>query len=237
MLIERIRAHRFKEGPGVTEPVPKTGFRRFFFLLATHPWKLIGLNLLFVLFSLPLVTLPAALCGMNRVCIRLVREGVTSVFSDFFEEFKSSLFKSLLFGVLFGAMLLDSCIFLNISRGVATPAASSVFLGIALFLFFAADLLAQYCFVLCAMLPLKNRDIFKNAVCLIALEKRASLFSLAVTLSMQAALVLFFPYTLPILLFIGPAVLQLAVCTAINAPTQKHIIEPYEQQRKSPVSP
>ncbi len=97
-LTDIIMKKRFAPGKGVTELPPEKGVRRYFFLLSIHFSKLCGLNLLFVLFSIPIITMPAALCGMNRVLILLVREGNCYLWDDFIKEFKASFFKSLPFG-------------------------------------------------------------------------------------------------------------------------------------------
>jgi len=65
--------NRNKEGAGL--PLPEGGFWRYAVILATNFWKLVGLNLFFVAFSLPVITMPAALCGLNRVCMLLIRNG------------------------------------------------------------------------------------------------------------------------------------------------------------------
>lgn len=88
-----------REGAGL--PMPEGGIRRYALLLTTHFWKLIGLNLLFVLFSLPIITMPAALCGMNRVCMLLIRNGHCFLWQDFIEEFKRSFVRSILPVVFF----------------------------------------------------------------------------------------------------------------------------------------
>ena len=62
-----------REGRGL--PAPREGARRFFYLFWNHAWKLIRLNLLFLACCIPVVTMPAALCAMDRVLIVLVREG------------------------------------------------------------------------------------------------------------------------------------------------------------------
>lgn len=60
-----------REGRGL--PAPREGARRFFYLFWNHAWKLIRLNLLFLACCIPVVTMPAALCAMDRALIVLVR--------------------------------------------------------------------------------------------------------------------------------------------------------------------
>ena len=91
-----------REGAGL--PLPEGGIRRYGVLLATHFWKLVELNLLFILFSIPIVTLPAALCGVNRVCVLLIRNGYCFVWGDFWEEFRRSFRRSLFPALLFALL-------------------------------------------------------------------------------------------------------------------------------------
>ena len=83
-----------KEGAGL--PMPEGGPARYFSLLISNIWKLVGANVLFVLFSLPLITLPAALCALNRVCILIYKNGSCYLWQDFVGEFRASFLRSLL---------------------------------------------------------------------------------------------------------------------------------------------
>ena len=86
--------YQHKGGKGVSGPPPKKGIKRYLFISYTYFWKLCRLNLLFILFCLPIVTIPPSLAAMSRVLLKMAREGNTFIFSDFFAEFKSSFFKS-----------------------------------------------------------------------------------------------------------------------------------------------
>ena len=94
-IIDRFLKRQNAPQKDITEPPPSKGAARFFFLMATHFPKMLTLNLLFLLFCLPIVTIPAALSGMSRVCMLLMREGVCFVWTDFFSEFKASFLKSI----------------------------------------------------------------------------------------------------------------------------------------------
>ena len=90
-LFDSFRGGMFRNGPGVNGPPPSEGWPRWRFLFKTDFGKLVTLSLMTVLFSLPLVTAPAALCGMERVISQLWREGNTFLWQDFFEGFKGGL--------------------------------------------------------------------------------------------------------------------------------------------------
>jgi len=233
-LTEYIKKKRFAPGPGVDEPPPDKGFKRFLFIFYHHFWRLITLNLLFLAFCIPVITIPAAICGANRVLIMLVREGNCSLWQDFIGEFKSSFFKSLPFGIPYIFLLLDSMYAFRISvigDSVNVPAAALAFC-----LFGAATLFFGYAFVFIPALPLKNRHIAKNAFIFMLTEWKTNIIMLAVTLAMTAALVLTaigsIMIALTLLVFIYFSLSQLMICAAVAQPMQKRIIEPYELNHK-----
>jgi len=92
---DKLRGKHFLPGPGVTEPPPARGLKRFSFVFSNHFAKLVYISFLTALFSLPLVTAPAALCGLTAVMMNLVREGHTFLWDDFWEAFKAGFSRSL----------------------------------------------------------------------------------------------------------------------------------------------
>ena len=231
-ILEQIGKRRFAPGKGVTELPPQRGVKRFLFLLSTHFWRLMRLNMLFVLFCLPVVTIPAALCGMNRVLITLVRDGNCFLWSEFSKEFKANLLKSLPFGILFAFLTLDAFIFFNAasaegSQGVniLAGAAGCVFLGFAV-------LFCSYVFVLLPTLALRNRYIAKNAFILMLTEWKTSLLILSETFVAAFITAAFFPFTIIPAVLILFSLTQLIVCSAINEPLQRRIIGPFEQMQR-----
>jgi uncharacterized membrane protein YesL len=74
-------------------------------------WKLVALNLMFLAFSIPVVTMPASLCGMNRVLIKLWREGNCFLWSDFWDEFKANILKPCRLGLYAGSCCLRATTF------------------------------------------------------------------------------------------------------------------------------
>lgn len=68
----------------------------FFRVWKTYPFRMLGVNCLFLIACLPIVTIPAAYCGMNAVVQKIYRRIFTmSVFRDFFEAFKEDFLKRL----------------------------------------------------------------------------------------------------------------------------------------------
>jgi uncharacterized membrane protein YesL len=225
---EELGARRFAPGKGVAEPPPQGGWRRFFFVLGTHFWKLISLNLLFLAFSIPVITIPAALCGMNRVIIKLYRDGNCFVWTEFIKEFRVNIWKALPFGFIGGITLFASYYFLSISISGAGDRVEllSATIGILLLLF--TVLFLNYVFLFLPTLELKSSQIARNALIFTVMEWKTNLVILASTVILSMLTVLFFPYSIPLLVFLTIALQQYFVCTAINKPLQRRIIGPAE---------
>ena len=79
-----------KPGPGIRPDEPeKTGWNRFTEILTLECGSLLKLNLLFLLTSLPVVTIPVALYAMHLVVRRMVCDEVV----DCFHHYKQALVK------------------------------------------------------------------------------------------------------------------------------------------------
>ena len=204
-----------KEGPGL--PVPGSGAKRYFFL-----------NLLFCLFCLPIVTMPAALCGINRVFIKLIREGHCFLWTDFIAEFKSSFPKSLPVGLLFGGGLFASWYLMSLGMTNGETLFGLFFSAMGIFLLLFTLLISGWTFVLIAMLPLKNRDLLKNACALATLEKGRSAAILCAAATPMAIGILLFPLSLPALVVFLIGLAWYTICFLVNEAVQVHIVEPWE---------
>lgn len=98
-------------------PVPQEGAGRYFFLLKNHFWTLCKLNLLMLAASLPIVTIPAALCAGDRAAVKLARDGYVLLWEEFRDEFREDFWKSLPLGLLFGGLLAGSYVLLSFGLG------------------------------------------------------------------------------------------------------------------------
>ena len=79
----------FHEDPGVREEAPKASGPRFFFrIIAQEAAALLKLNLLFLLFCLPAVTIPPALLALFQVVRRMPAERTVRCWSQFWDAFR-----------------------------------------------------------------------------------------------------------------------------------------------------
>ena len=90
-----------KPGPGVKKNGPKKkGFVVFFEIYFRKFWKLILANLLFVLVSLPLVTVGLGNAGLTYITRNFAREKHAFIAGDFFDTIKKNWKQALPVGII-----------------------------------------------------------------------------------------------------------------------------------------
>lgn len=215
---------------GNDKPAPQSGAPRFLFLLATHFWKLVSANLLFVVFSLPLFTLPAALSALNRVCVKLVREGNCLLWPEFRDEFRAALGSGFLLGLPYGLLLAGSYYLLSLGLSNAANVFGMLFSALGICALLCCAIFGSWAFVLKAMLALPNRDIQKNARALAMLEIRRTLAVLGTEALAAFLMIALFPYSLALWVFLLPALGQFAIVSMMNSRIQERVIDPFETE-------
>lgn len=212
-----------KEGAGL--PMPEGGPARYFALLFSNIWKLMGANVLFVLFSLPLVTLPAALCALNRVCILIYKNGSCYLWQDFVGEFRASFLRSLLPALLFLALLFAGYYFMSLGlTNAALPLWSTIFWAIGIFLVLAGLGWGGYFFVLVAMLEQENRNVLKNARLLCMISPGKALMAALTVIGGAALTAAFMPLSIFLVLLIIPAIVQYTVSYLVYELAEDYIL-------------
>ena len=155
-----MRDYFLKEGPGIPKDAPKkTGLALFVDILGREWWELVKLNLLFILFSLPLVTLPAAQVAATRICVAMVEDRNCYLWRDFWETFRARFVAATLAGISLGvAFGVTGFALAAYVRAAAQNLAFSLPLAVALVVLALVPLLAAHLFALLAMsrLPLSR---------------------------------------------------------------------------------
>ena len=221
-----------REGAG--RPAPASGWSRVGAMGLTHFWKLIQANLLFVLFSLPVVTLPAALTALNRVCVLIYKDGNVFLWYEFWREWKRSLLRSLLPGLFFGLLLYGGYFFLSLGNGNFGSFLGILFWCLGLLMVAAAVIWGSYFFVLISVLELNNRDALKNALILWLARPGSALLCLGIALLLFLADLALLPMITPFLIaLIGVVLAQYPICYLVYDAAEDMILIPYaEQQRR-----
>lgn len=90
-----------KEGHGVSKQQANApAYIQYFRILGTRFWTLICLNLLYILFCLPIVTIGPATAGMTKVLRNWSRRDAAFVWGDFWETFKVNFKQSFIVGII-----------------------------------------------------------------------------------------------------------------------------------------
>ena len=89
--------------------VQKNGIARLPQTFVVHFWDLVGLNLIFLGYCIPIVTIPAALTAMTRITIAMIDDEQYKLWADFFRIFKEEFRRALLCGWTFILTLATAC--------------------------------------------------------------------------------------------------------------------------------
>lgn len=216
-----------REGAGT--PAPSTGAAGYFYKLSTYFWQFLFINCLFLLASLPIITIPAALAAVNRVCIKTIRDGVVLVWYEFRDEFKSSFKKGFLMGLYFAVWMFAAYYLLSLGMTNWENPFGVMFLAAGLIMVAVLLVWAAYAFVLLASLDLPAGQLLRNARALMFLGGRWTAAVFGVLLCVIGLVVLFFPISVIPLLIGGIALTQYTLCWFVNHPMQDQIIAPYER--------
>ncbi|MCX2721496.1 YesL family protein [Roseibium salinum] len=94
--------HYFDEGPGIPKDAPRPeGLRLLASTFGREWWELLKLNLLFLAFCLPVVTLPAAYYAMVRISLTMIEDRNVYLWRDFWSAFRSRFWMTTALGILF----------------------------------------------------------------------------------------------------------------------------------------
>ena len=101
-----LRDSWIREGRGIPRDAPKKqGIALFAEILLREWWEMVKLNLLFVLASLPLVTIPASLAAMASVSVAFVEDRNIYLARDFLAAFRRHFAAATVLGVVLGGSI------------------------------------------------------------------------------------------------------------------------------------
>ena len=90
-----------REGKGVSkDPDFRPRIVVFFDVYFRKFWNLVLLNLLYILFCLPIITIAPATAAMTKILRNYAREEHAFLWSDFWDTFKSNFKTSLVVGII-----------------------------------------------------------------------------------------------------------------------------------------
>ena len=166
------------------------GWKHMFVVLWREVYTLIRANLCFLLFCLPVVTIPAALTALHGICVDAVRGEKCSVMKIFLKTIRHQFIQS--WGVFLVLALLE---FVSAYGAWFYFRQGNVVMGIlGLFMTVVAVvtlLMIPYCFCMLARVDLPLKKVLKNAFLLVFLNLKFSICSGVISL-IGLALVAYF---------------------------------------------
>ncbi len=184
-----------KEGPGIAKDAPKrTGLVLFAEILVREWWEMVKLNILFIVASLLVVTLPAALVAMARVSVALVEDRNTYLLRDFTDAFLRYFWRATAWGLaLGGALAIGIHAVVTYAAGARDNLLLSAPLAIALVATAFVAVLACHLIVLMVMRDLPALRLLRLAALASVIRPLPALAALAVVASLWLAHILFYP--------------------------------------------
>lgn len=188
-----------RPGVGISKDAPKKeGIALFFDIVYRDFWTLFTLNLLFIITTMPIITIGPSICALNFVCARMIRDEPIDVFDDYKRGFFMNFWQGLGVGIivlLIFAFLGTSCYMASI----IFPHLAYVILFIIAF-FCAVNV---YIFPLVSCIKLPTYAIFKNSFSLAVVCLKPTFASLAINTAITVLLFLFITYTFYFYIFMG----------------------------------
>lgn len=228
-----------KEGPGISKNAPKkktvivffeTFFRNF--------WKFIVINVIYGIFSLPVLTNGLAAAGITNVTRNIARDKHSFGTSDFLEtimkNWKQALPAGIINTLIYIILGFDIYFFYTSSEGIM----ATVGLGISLCMLFIFTVMQYYIWTLIITFKFSLKQVYKNSFKFVFINMKMNLlcfFAILLVYAVNIALVfLLQSYFLPVITFelllyilLFPSFRYLLVQYCTFPSIKKYIIDPY----------
>ena len=195
----------------------RTEFAQFCVMAFGELWYLLKLNLLFLTACIPIVTVPMAVTAGLRITSSLAAGKQPPLWrafcSAFFGEWKRALacgWALTLLQALAGFGVYAYAVMMEANPLALLPLIAAALIFAALFSF------SLYFYSMLAMCRLSLQDMLRNALILAVSERWRNLVATLAAVLCGGASVLFFPVTLPLAIFLLPALALLAASCAIR---------------------
>ena len=205
---------------------PAKGLRLFFRIFFREFSVLIKVNLLFFLFCIPIVTIPAAFCAMTRISLNMVREKNYYLWEDFWKTFRAEFMKATLVGIICGvwvvALAVATWFYGNYSLSNSlylVPTAITAF-GAVMIVFVGFSL-----FPMLSLVDLPLKALVKNAILLVFLSIFRYVLVLLIFLALLFLALMFFPLSLILVVFLYPSLLNYISVYNAYAGIKKHVLK------------
>lgn len=222
-----------KEGKGVSkQKKQKRAIFLFFELFQRKFWDLIKLNLIYILFCLPIITFGPATAAMTKILRYYYEEKPVFLFNDFVKAFKENFKQSFFVGIIdilfIIAFVLYTKFFLPDTAVDTQDGLKYALILLVTVIFLLANF---YIYVQIVTLTLKMPAIIKNSIYFVFLSIVPNFVSLSVFVISFTLVLLFLPYSLIVMILIGFSFIGLVVVFNTYRVIYKIIIKPYYEAK------
>lgn len=225
-----------KEGKGVYKDDPKEkGLKLFFRIYKNAFWDLMKLNLLFLLFSLPVVTVFASYAAMTRVTCLLAQDRPVFLFDEFKRAFKQNFLRSTLYG--FGSTILTALlVYAAYFYGQFLKGSPLQYIAIGLFVFLLliVAVTTLYFYPMQTLVELPFKGTIKNSILLGLAALKNTLLVLLVVVAINVPVVLFFPITIILHILLLFSNCSYIISFGVIGPMKKYVIREPESEEPVP---
>ena len=229
-----------KPGPGVDKNAPrKKGFVIFFEIYFRKFWKLICVNLLYVLLTLPVFTRGLAQAGMTYITRNFAREKHAFISGDFFDTIKKNWKQALPVGIInmFLTLLLGFDLYFFYTQ-TGDGFFGYLMLAVIMMVALVFTFMKYYMSMMMITFRLSVKQLYKNSLIFAFAGLKRNLlifFVLALCYAAAAALIIFGSYigitiVLFLYIFLFPAFRSYLIQYNIFPLIKKHMIDPYYKE-------
>lgn len=228
-------------GPGIPKmPQEKKGFFKFMEVFGRHFWDLAFLNLIYIIFCIPIITFGPATAGLIKVARNYSQERSCFMFHDFWKAFKTNFKQSFVVGLIdiflvFWAVVMV-VFYYNFSLEYEF---GKILLVVAISLMLIIFLMHYYIYLLIVSTNLKLKQIIKNAFLLTSLGLKATLISFFTTVGLILVLLLILASAMSGSIIIDLVIIcgwafsfiAFTICYNCYPIIRKYVIQPYYESR------
>jgi uncharacterized membrane protein YesL len=221
-----------KPGKGVKkETVEKKRFFQFFDIFFRKFTQLIKLNLLYLLFCIPIVTVGPATAALMKICLCYTQGKPVFLFSDFWDAFKSNFKQGFFAGIL--SILIAYVLYKSLLFHYAQTFLNGLYwIPLILTILLAVVFIFASCYVYIMMVSI-NVSFFaliKNSVLMAVIGAKSNWFTMFFGALVLLPSLLFFPFSIPVLLLLTFSLTGLIIAFNSFQYVYTYLIKPYYEQ-------
>ena len=224
-----------KTGSGVQKGAPKKkSFFLFWEIFGAKFWKFFQVNLIYVLFCLPVVTFGPATAAMTQVMRKFVIGEPIFVFHEFWEAFKKNFRQAFAVGIIDLFLIFILAYNLNFYSAAlenTSETSTKIILALSVAMGFFVIMMHFYIYPQIVALNLKVMQIFKNSFILMIVGFKRSFAAFFTWFAIIVLVILGFPYSMLLLPVVPFAWLNFVATFCAYPVIQKYIIDPYYEAR------